>query len=216
MRTKLYSPEYDHITTLANKVIYKYVKSYPLNINVVMDSIKSISFKTYSCSDNNFREMSLKMSDTGYSYQTSDKKEVVYNDTAPEISQIFCIVHELGHLGLDHFSKRELFFEDICTEYNLSAYDPSQLTGIPLERYNAFCECQERAANYFADVLLAPNWAIDFVRPASPNELREVFNIGNTCAEMRYDSYKRWLRLNKPILSQLEVINSMTIPILIN
>lgn len=215
MRTTLYSSEYDYITSIANKVIYKHIKSYPVDINAIMDSIKSICFKTYSCSDNSFREKSLKMSDTGYSYQTSDKKVVVYNDAAPQTSQNFSIVHELGHLGLDHFTKRELFFEDLCTEYNLCSYDPSELTGIPLENYNAFCECQEKAANYFADVLLAPNWAIDLVKPASPNELREIFNIGNTCAEIRFNSFKRWVRLNRPICSQFERINRMMIPICI-
>ena len=76
MRTTLYSSEYDYITSIANKVIYKHVKSYPVDINAIMDSIKSICFKTYSCSDNSFKEKSLKMSDTGYSYQTSDKKPV--------------------------------------------------------------------------------------------------------------------------------------------
>ena len=214
MRKYLYPSEYNYITALANSAINKYVAYYPLDIYVLMDEIKSISFKTYSCADTAFREKSLKFSDSGYSYQTFDKRVVVYNEALPKICQTFSISHELGHLGQDHFTKRELFFENLCAEYNICAYDSSELTGLPLEMYNAFCKCQEIGANYFADVLLAPNWAIDFVKPESPHELCDIFNIGYTCAEMRFNSYKRWVRLNRPICCQLERINSMKIPII--
>ncbi|MBO4350057.1 MAG: ImmA/IrrE family metallo-endopeptidase, partial [Proteobacteria bacterium] len=107
MKDYLYSYEYDYITILANKVIHRYVKSYPLDMNVVMDSIKSIIFKTYSCADIEFRKKSLKMSDTAYSYQALDKRVVVYNDYVPQNCQTFSILHELGHLGQDHFTKRD-------------------------------------------------------------------------------------------------------------
>ena len=211
MRTQLYSHEYDEITNIANLVIAKYVKSYPLDIDELMASIKTIRFMTYSEYGVDDRHKCFEMSETGYSYKCGNRMFVVYNDQVPDTCRMYSVLHELGHLGDEHAAKRELFFDDLCARYEIDAVLPDELSGEAGEEYKALCERQEKAANYFADVLAAPNWLIDKIKPEIPWDLCEILDIGYTCAEMRWRSYRRWVRLGKPRVSPVEAYNARMI-----
>lgn len=216
MRTQLYGSEYDEVTHTANLVIAKYVKSYPLDIYELMASIQTIKFRAYSDGDETFKAHCLKMSDTGFSYVCGKRMEVIYNDLVPRKCMSFSVLHELGHLGEEHAVKRELFFDELCAEYGIECDDSDLLWGEAKLKYNAFCDRQERAANYFADVVIAPNWLIDRIKPDEPRDLCEALGIGFTCADMRLKSYRRWVRLGRPKVSPWETVNAHTIVINLN
>ncbi|MBR4984159.1 MAG: hypothetical protein IKY83_00260 [Proteobacteria bacterium] len=213
MRTQLYSYEYDEITNIANWVIAKYVKSYPLDIYELMASIKTIKFRAYSDGEESFRTQCLKKSDTGFSFMCGCEMFVIYNDDVPRECILFSVLHELGHLAREHAVKRELFFDDLCARLDLDITGEEELVGQAKEEYEAFCTRQEREAHYFADVVAAPNWAIDFVAHKEPWDLCNTFGIGYTCAEIRLKSYRRWVNLGKPKVSPFEDFNAWSVPI---
>lgn len=90
--------DYNYIKNITLEVFIECeIQSFPLSCFDILNQY-NISFYSYSSLDNDLREFCKKFSEDAYSY----KNKIFYNDNMPNGRIRFSLMHELGHILLNH------------------------------------------------------------------------------------------------------------------
>ena len=146
--------------------------SFPIDVFKMAELLK-IPLIKYSEFPLKKRKILLKKSEDGFSFPTENGYLIYYNDKKPATRQRFTILHEIGHVQLEHHG------------------DSSKSE-----------EQKEQEANYFARCLIAPLAIIHLIGVRSPQDIAEIFKISWDCAERIFQTYLK-IYQNEEILVKL-------------
>ena len=146
--------------------------SFPIDVFKLAELLK-IPLIKYSEFPLKERKILLKKSEDGFSFPTESGYVIHYNDSQHATRQRFTILHEIGHIQLEHHG------------------DSSKSE-----------EQKEQEANYFARCLIAPLAIIHLIGVRSPQDIAEIFKISWDCAECIFQTYLK-IYQNEEILVKL-------------
>ena len=135
------------------------VKSFPIDCYEILD-LFGIEYIKYSSLSASKKLASLSISNESYFFDGY----IYYNDELIDTRIRFSLMHELGHIMLDH----------VIT-------DDEKL-------YRQ----QEAEANQFAGQILAPSMAIYYSKCDTPEKVAQTFDISLLCAKVAYSYYISW------------------------
>lgn len=156
--------------------------SYPIDINILLNSFKNIVVIPYSTLKKDFNLTNEELfsnfssSDGCCHYQKkSDKYIINYNDITINNSKriYWTIIHELGHIFCNHYSLKENLFSNYTDD---EIYD-----------------FKEREANYFVSIFLAHPAILNELNIKSSYEIEVFCNLSSQAAKYRFDSYNRFI-----------------------
>ena len=163
MVIRLSSKRYDQIQEHANRLLIAYSGlQFPIDLINIINQMPGVELRMYS-SVLEENKLLCKISEDGFT-QTKDGVHIIWiNDGIYRDRQRYTIAHELGHIVLGHFCKDDL---------------PEEI--------------REAEANFFANRLLAPMWAIRQLPCKDPWNVSCHFGISMECAYNRVNNYQHW------------------------
>lgn len=135
------------------------IKTYPIDCFDILKKLGYEAIKYHSLSEKK-QNICFAISDEAYLLN----KTIYYNDKQIPTRIRFSIMHEVGHIVLNH------------THTGIETIDNKI----------------EREADAFAAHILAPSMAIYYARCKSPKDVAKRFLISNECATYAYNRYLSW------------------------
>ena len=174
MGIRLSSKRYDQIQEHANRLLIAYSGlQFPIDLINIINQIPGVELRMYS-SVLEEKKLLCMISEDGFT-QTKDGVHIIWiNDDVNEDRQRYTIAHELGHIVLGHFCKDDLSEE-----------------------------IRESEANFFANRLLAPMWAIQQLSCKDEWNVSQQFGISMECAYYRVNNYRKW-SLGGSVMTEIE------------
>ncbi|MCD8307285.1 MAG: ImmA/IrrE family metallo-endopeptidase [Clostridia bacterium] len=166
---------YEYIKGEAVAVFKQYSDlSYPINAFAVAKDL-GIIVVPYSSLADDMMEKCMQESKDGFYYpgdffddeNTTD--HIYYNDSQVESRITYTILHEIGHVVLDH--------------------EPTTNRGLIDD------DRREAEANFFAKYILAPPPLVNLIMPQGPKDIVKWFHVSKEAGQYEYTYYQKWLDL---------------------
>lgn len=169
--------DFEFIKTIAEDLIEDLgIDSFPIDLFKLAELLK-IPLIKYSALPRKQKKFLLEeISEDGFSLPMENEYVIYYNDKKPATRQRFTILHEIGHIQLEHHGDAS------------KSYDQ-----------------KEREANHFASCLAAPLSIVISIGARSPQDIATKFKISWDCAERIFQTYLK-IYQNEEILKKIRTI----------
>ena len=168
--------DFEFIKTIAEDLIEDLgIDSFPIDLFKLAELLK-IPLIKYSEFPLKQRKMLKKLSEDGFFLTMENGYVIYYNDKQPATRQRFTILHEIGHIQLEHHGDASKSYEQ-----------------------------KELEANHFASCLAAPLSIVISIGARSPQDIATKFKISWDCAERIFQTYLK-IYQNEEILKKIRMI----------
>ena len=177
---RLNPQRYDRIQKLADKILLEYGSfQFPVDPYKIIRQLPDAELRLYSSYTEVERQFLNAVSEDGFTQLKSGKHIIWLNDSVWEERKRYTLAHEIGHIVLGHLYKPELLDE-----------------------------IKEAEANFFANRLLVPMWAIHGLAEIEPWHISSCFGVSMECAYYRIKNYNHWIMIGSPT-TEIEEFLSM-------
>lgn len=165
---KLDDETYEYIKNEISHLFTKYdIQCVPVSGFEIASKLQ-VSLVPYSSLSGVKLQKALDTSDDGFYLQYHATDRIYYNDTKLNYQrQNWTLLHEVGHIVLDHTGKREL------------------------------ADREEAEADSFAKNAIAPSVLIDRIQADSPEKIYQYFNISHEAARYAFNYYQKWKKIHR-------------------
>lgn len=163
---------YEFIKGEAVDCVVRFEAQYPLD-GLLLASRMGIDVVKYSDLTNAERMESISRSESGYCKEVPGGAIIYLNDTTNPAHQKTTVLHEIGHIKLDHMP---------CAEFDRD---------VRAERHDLEQE-RESEANFFAKYINAPPPLIAFLPMADASSIRKAFGLSFEASLIAESYFLKW------------------------
>ena len=179
---RLTPKRYDQIQKYANNLMLNYCFSqFPVDLEKLITQLPDVELRLYSSYSKEDRMLMCKVSEDGFTLLKDETFIIRINDSICEDRQRYTIAHEIGHIVLGHHYKPHLSDE-----------------------------VKEAEADFFANRLLVPMWAMHCLTHIEPWQVSYYFGVSMECAYYRIKNYNSWVAYGSPT-TELEQFLSLIV-----